>query len=101
MLSCCEIHQQPLSARAFTTRRFPKEVLVAVLNEETGKLMEYCHLVRNPKYRKTWQKSYGNEVGRLAQGMPGRVEGTNTLFFIHKQTFQPNGGETSRMDASS
>ena len=31
-----------------------------------------------------WGKSYGNGLGRLAQGMPGRVEGTNTIFFINK-----------------
>ena len=84
MLSCCDIRQTSLSARALTTRSFPKEVLAAVLNEETGELMEYCHLVGNPKYRKTWKNSYGDEVGRLAQGMPGRVEGTDTLFFIRK-----------------
>ena len=84
MFSCCEIRQQPLSARAFTTRRFPKEVLAEVLNKETGELMEYRHLVRNPKYRKTWQNSYGNEVGRLAQGMPVRVKVTDTLFFVRK-----------------
>ena len=84
MLSCCETCQTSFSARALTTRRFPKEVLAAVLNKETGELMEYRHLVGNPKYRKTWQKSYGDEVGRLAQGMPERVEGTDTLFFIRK-----------------
>jgi hypothetical protein len=27
---------------------------------------------------------YGNELGRLAQGMPGRNSGTNTIQFIHK-----------------
>ena len=52
-------------------RRFPKEVLTEVLNEETGELMEYRHLIGNPEYRELWQNSYGNELGRLAQGMPG------------------------------
>ena len=28
--------------------------------------------------------SYGNEIGRLAQGMPGRNTGTNTIIFIKK-----------------
>ena len=28
--------------------------------------------------------SYGNEIGRLAQGMPGRNTSTNTLIFIKK-----------------
>ena len=27
----------------------------------------------------------GNEIGRLAQGMPGRVEETNTFFFIKQE----------------
>ena len=31
-----------------------------------------------------WTHSYGNEIGRLAQGMPGRNTGTNTIFFIKK-----------------
>ena len=47
--------------------------------------MEYRHLIGNPKYRKLWQSSYGDEIGRLAQGMPGRVEGTDTIFFIKKK----------------
>ena len=47
--------------------------------------MEYRHLIGNPKYRKLWQSSYGEKIGRLAQGMPGQVEGTNTIFFIKKK----------------
>ena len=37
-----------------------------------------------------WGKSFGDEVGRLAQGMPGRVEGTDTLFFIHQHEVPPD-----------
>ena len=58
-------------ARVLMSRRFLKEVLAAVLNEEKDKLMEYCHLISNPKYRELWKNSYGNELGRLAQGIPG------------------------------
>ena len=58
-------------ARVLMSRRFLKEVLAAVLNEEKDKLMEYCHLIGNPKYRELWKNSYGNELGRLAQGIPG------------------------------
>ena len=47
--------------------------------------MEYRGLMKNPKYRKLWAKSYTKELGRLAQGMPGQVEGTNTIFFIPKK----------------
>ena len=46
--------------------------------------MEYRHLVSNPKYRDTWKNAYGKELGRLAQGLPGIVKGTNTIVFIYK-----------------
>ena len=51
---------------------------------DDGKILEYKHLIANPKTRAVWQRAFGNELGRLAQGMPGRVEGTNTIFFIRK-----------------
>ena len=86
ILYCFHTRQPAISASELMSRRFPKEVLAAVLNKETGELMEYCHLILNPKYRELWQNSYKNELGRLAQGMPGRVKGTNTIFFIHKKT---------------
>ena len=47
--------------------------------------MEYRHLIQNPKYREIWGHSYGNELGRLAQGMKGRVAGTDTIFCIDKK----------------
>ncbi len=37
-----------------------------------------------PQDTKDMEFLYGNEIGRLAQGMPGRSTGTNTFFFIHK-----------------
>jgi hypothetical protein len=49
-----------------------------------GELLEYLHLIANHATRATWQHSYGNEIGRLAQGMPGRNAGTNTIVFIKK-----------------
>ncbi len=49
-----------------------------------GELLEYKHLIANPKTRATWSHFYGNEISRLAQGMPGRNTGTNTIFFIKK-----------------
>ena len=56
----------------------------AVLDGDTGKLLEYRHLIARPKYKQAWGASFGNEIGRLAQGMPGRVEGTDTMFFVDK-----------------
>jgi hypothetical protein len=63
---------------------FPTDFLNAVLNEDTGELMEYRHLIKDPKYSTTWRKAYGKELGRLAQGIPGLVQGTNTIVFIAK-----------------
>ena len=46
-------------------------------------------MIKNPN-KKEWGYSFGNEIGRLAQGMPGRNEGTNTIFFIHKHKVPPD-----------
>ena len=46
--------------------------------------MEYRHIVKNPKYRQLYVISYSKELGRLAQGTPGKAEGTNTIYFIDK-----------------
>ena len=51
---------------------------------ENEELMEYRHLIAHHTTRTTWMHSYGNEIGRLAQGMPDRNTGTNTIIFIKK-----------------
>ena len=58
----------------------------SVLDKETGELLEYRHLIKHPKLKDDWRYSSGNEIGRLAQGMPRRNHGTNTIFFIDKST---------------
>jgi hypothetical protein len=52
------------------------------MDEETGDMLEYRHLIKLPKYQDTWSKPLGKEIGRLAQGQKGVVEGTNSIFFI-------------------
>ena len=59
-------------------------MFIAVLDKDTVELMDYRNLIKNPKYRPLYQNSYAKEIGRLAQCMPGLVEGTNTMFFIDK-----------------
>jgi hypothetical protein len=51
---------------------------------EGGELLEYKQLIANPKTQAKWTHSYGNEIGCLAQGMPGCNTGTNTIIFIRK-----------------
>ena len=54
------------------------------MDQKIGDLLEYQHLLKITEYKEGWGKSSENDIGRLAQGMPGRVEGTNTVFFIAK-----------------
>jgi hypothetical protein len=52
---------------------------------ETNMHLNYCQLLRHPKYKDSWAKSAANEFGRLAQGLKdGRVKGSNTIKFICK-----------------
>ena len=62
----------------------PKDHLAfAVIDEETGKALEYRDLIKLEKYKNVWEMSYANELGRLTQGIRD-IPGTNTMFFIHK-----------------
>ena len=56
----------------------------AVLNKETEELMEYRHIMKTPKHRELYCKSESKELGWLSQGLPGIVNGTNTILFINK-----------------
>jgi hypothetical protein len=75
--------QVPSIAERVAQRR--RESSNPVPNNETGKLLKYCQLLRDPnKHKERWTKAGANEFGRLAQGVGGRITGTNTIFFIHK-----------------
>ena len=50
----------------------------------TGKQLGYQHLIRDPFYKKDWDQSCANKLGRLAQGLGTAIKGSNTLFFIPK-----------------
>ena len=59
-----------------------------VLDKDTGGLLEYQHLIRQPNSRETWGKLYCNELGKLEKVIPVRVDGTNIILFIQKQDVQ-------------
>jgi hypothetical protein len=86
ILSAVEMSFQRLNPAQLAQRQFPLQVLCeiagAVMDDKTGELMEYKQLMKHAKYKQTWGRAFGNEIGRLAQGIPGRVKGTNTFFFI-------------------
>jgi hypothetical protein len=47
-------------------------------------MLKYCQLLHDPKHEAIWSKAGANEFGWLAQGVGGSIDGTNTIFFIHK-----------------
>ncbi len=56
---------------------------MAVMDKDTGKLLNYSQLMNNPKHKKTWSLSATNEFGRLANGIGGHIKNPiNTIKFI-------------------
>ena len=84
MIKCVTVAKMKLSPRQLYSRCFPIEMINAVLNEETGKLMDYRHIMKSPKYCQLYATSYIKELRRLAQGIPVKAERTNTIYFIDK-----------------
>jgi hypothetical protein len=60
----------------------------AVIHLVTGKEMEYSALMKDPRLQPLWTRGFGNECGRLFQGIRD-IPGTDTCFFI-KLTNTPN-----------
>jgi hypothetical protein len=87
ILSAVEMTFHKLEPAKLAKRQYQLQLLCdiagAVMDAETGEMMEYPHLIRKDKYKKVRGHSFGNEIGRLSQGLPGQVEGTNTFFFIN------------------
>jgi hypothetical protein len=87
MLSCIDLTQKTytITPQQMSRRRLSLIWLCEMANSVlgvNGKLLKYRHLIANPATCGTWKHSYGNEIGRLAQGMPGRNTRTNTIHFI-------------------
>ena len=69
--------------RQFTRMENKIQQAMAVMDKEICKLLNYCQLMRHPKYENVWSTSVANKFGRLVQGVGGQIKGTNTIFFIH------------------
>jgi hypothetical protein len=52
-----------------------------VIHPVTGKEMEYMALMKDPRLQPLWTRGFGNECGRLFQGI-WDIPGTDTCFFI-------------------
>ena len=73
-------------------KRMENEVhqALAVMDAETGKVFNYRQLMQSTKHKEKWSKSSANEFGRLANGVGGRIKGTNTIKFIQKRDVPSN-----------
>ena len=88
LLAAVEVNNIKFNPVSLSGRKYPLSFLCqfanAVLNHDTGEMMEYRHLIKKPHLQKTWSTSFANEVGRLARGVGGRIMGTGTMGFISK-----------------
>jgi hypothetical protein len=62
----------------------------AVIQPTTGANMEYRGLIADKETFPIWDCAAANEFGRLAQGVGGRIEGSNTIYFIPRLAVPPN-----------
>jgi hypothetical protein len=78
---------KPFTNQQAAARRYPvtfiRDFASAVLDEETGDLLEYRHLLKHPKYKDIWSKSFGTEIRRLATT-------TETIAFMSKEMIPHN-----------
>ena len=59
LLNILDVANTPFSARITSSRKYPLQFLTeyanALLDGDTGKLLEYRHLVKRPKYKRDWE----------------------------------------------
>jgi hypothetical protein len=59
----------------------------AVIHPVTRKVMKYSALMKDPRLQPLWTRGFGNECGRLFQGIRD-IPGTDTCFLIDLKTSQ-------------
>jgi hypothetical protein len=79
----------PVIGYAFTVHQLALSKLAknnfagTIIDKETGAVLKYRHLVKNPAKKTVWETSFTNKIGRLFQGIRD-LKGTNMCFFIQK-----------------
>jgi hypothetical protein len=68
---------------ATTCTHTPIIFIGAVVDDITGDVLEYRHLIKSETHKTIWQRSFANELGHLFQGIRD-IKGTDTCFFIAK-----------------
>lgn len=72
LLSVIKLSSNKIMPKQLSSLKFPLEFLCefanAVMDEETGDVLEYRQLLKRPKYPDVWSKAFVKEIGRMAQG---------------------------------
>ena len=70
LLAAVEVSGSWPTAMQTSSRKYPLQFLTdfagAVLDPDTGDLLEYRQLIKNPNFEKDWKYLFGNGIGRLA-----------------------------------
>jgi hypothetical protein len=78
---------KPFSNQQAAAHKYPLQLLCdfasAVLDDKTGNLLEYHHLLKHPKYKDVWSRSFGTEIQRLPTT-------TKTIAFMSKDIIPQN-----------
>ena len=61
-------YNNPSHARALKAQLLT-HVAHSVLDQETGKQLNYGQLRKHPRFKETWNKYFSNEMGILCQGV--------------------------------
>jgi hypothetical protein len=69
----------------------------AIINDVTGNVIEYCHLIKSNSHCTIWQHSFANKLGCLFQGIRD-IKGTDTCFFNLQTTDAPTQTSNLRSD---
>jgi 2-oxoglutarate dehydrogenase complex dehydrogenase (E1) component-like enzyme len=71
---------------AFAPRKtMPTHMANSVINEETGAILEYRHLINDASTFTIWNEAAKNEFGQLAQGVGESINGSKKILFIPRQ----------------
>ncbi len=75
-------YKAPFTGAQAASCKYPLQFLCnftySDLDNDTGNLLEYCHLIKHHKYKNMWKKSFGKEIICLATT-------TETIFIMNKK----------------
>jgi hypothetical protein len=77
-------YKAPFTPQEAASRMYPLQFLCdlayAILDNEMGDHLKYPHLLKHPKHKDVWTKSFRKKIVHLATT-------TESLFFINKNNF--------------